>query len=155
MDEDIVLLHDDWFERLEEDLLDDPKLAIVGCAEIKEPTDDWPIPSLRRVPWIAAYLIAVDRKKLPWASYDENMPGLLGMTDVDLCLQARNAGYDVGCDTGVVVLHQKLPELKDPEIHDHRSTFRQNEMKLQFAYMYEKWGEERFKKFWTTGVFNE
>lgn len=145
MDEDVVILQDGWLASLIESLESDEKIGVVGCAEVKTLPAIVPEPgkvTLDFQMWIPAYVMAFKRERVPFLRFDEAIPGQMGMTDLDACLQIVDKGLKVAVNPQVVVFH---PNRDDDAIRvrEQRPLIRQQEdwFRLQSAYMNEKWGD--------------
>lgn len=166
LDEDIQFLDKNWIWTLIQDLKDNPNLASVATAQVKDEAAKFDYElylehegtnkhgKLELVKWYPAHACVTDMSRVPDVVPDTKIPGSKGMSDVDYCLQMRKAGFDVAIDSRVVVYHpHKLFEdsarkgLANPTIADEQEIFPQ-----QVLYMWKKWGE-MYKEL-TTG-FND
>lgn len=157
MDEDVEILQDGWLDALIRSLDENPKLGVVGAKDLKvrptfapsEPTlaspgeVTWITPPLLRVNWIPAFLMAFKRERVaPFLKADLAIPGQMGMTDLDLCLQIQDKGLEVAINQQVVVYH---PSRDDDAIRvsEQRPLISQQEawFPQQVAYMRQKWGD--------------
>lgn len=152
MDEDAWVLQDGWLDALIANLDDDPELGVVGCREIKDPAlaltlphpEPKPVKPIEKL-WIPAYVMAFKRERVaPFLRFDEAIPGDMGMTDTDACLQIRLDGrLKVGQNPEVVVYH---PARDDDETRIREQRPFTSQQKLWFvdqvAYMRQKWGAE-------------
>ena len=149
LDEDVEVLTDGWLDILLGDLRSDETLGVVGAAEVKDMFgramyqngSNRSIDGPQARTWIPAYVMAFDRQRCPTLVFDERIPGLKGMTDVDACLQIRRHGLTVATDPRVMVYHpHKTPAQRG---HDGCPT-QADELawyEKQRAYMADKWGE--------------
>lgn len=107
------------------------------CDECKKPEYD-----LLSCSWLPGYVMAFDMTRTPDIRADEKIPGPSGMSDLDLSLQVREAGYKCLFTTRTVVFHGVKPldvdwrmrwdivqETELPALHQQ-----------QVAYMDSKWG---------------
>lgn len=151
-DEDIQMLTDDWLSVLLNDLKENPKLAIVSCAQVKTDEEKFDVemfgvkvekPGVEVVKWCPCHLWLIDRAKIPDVWNDHNLMGIKGMHDVDYCLQVRAKGFEVGIDNRVIVYHPHKPfsdtyrhDLQNPTLSDELAIFPK-----QVAFMVKKWGK--------------
>ncbi len=146
LDEDVSILQDGWLEALLEVLESRDDIGVVGCESVGEEHLAYvaePVrPALVGVhPWVPAYVMAFQRDRVPFLQFDEAIPGDMGMTDVDACLQVRSRGLFVCSRSDVVVWHpcrdadetRKLEER--PTVSQQQSWYPN-----QIAYMRSKWG---------------
>ena len=145
MDEDVVVLQDNWLKGLIGALEADGELGVVGCSEDKRPPTAVREPESIKLSyrtWIPAYVMAFKRERVPFLCFDEAIPGRMGMTDVDACLQLLDHGLRVGTIPEIVVYHpnrdddaSRLEEAR-PRVGEQRAWYPE-----QVAYMRAKWGD--------------
>lgn len=139
MDEDVVVLQDGWLDSLIGALRADASVGVVGCNEVKLRPQSVSEPTHATVSypgWIPAYVMAFERERVPFLAFDENIPGQIGMTDLDACLQIRDRGLQVALHPEVVVYH---PIRDDAETRPRQEKLKQWHPE-QIAYMRMKWG---------------
>jgi len=156
MDEDVCVLQDGWLERLIDNLDEDPLLGVVGCREVKDLKDaleKMPEPQ-RSMPkpkhWIPAYVMAFKRERVaPFLWFDEAIPGDMGMTDLDACIQIVDHDLKVAQNQEVVVYHPMRDD-DETRIRERRPLTRQQEVwhREQLAYMRQKWGPKFERLLW-------
>jgi len=117
MDDDCIPLGAGWLEACIAMLREYPKFGIVAPVEIKDCTTlrTWfadpttliheDAPPLLPAPWLPGYCMVIDRRRLPAIRVDENIVGDVGMSDLQLTLDARRSGFGVAHCTKVVVWH--------------------------------------------------
>jgi len=144
MDEDVVVLQDGWLDALIGALESDSELGVVGCSEVKTLPPSVPEPantSLSYRSWVPAYVMAFDRERVPFLLFDEGIPGAMGMTDLDACLQILDKGLRVASHPEVLVFH---PARDDDDVRRGEQRPALAELKSwypeQVAYMRMKWG---------------
>jgi len=144
MDEDVVVLQDGWLDGLIGALRADSNLGVVGCNEVKSvpPSVSEPRQATLMYPsWIAAYVMAFERERVPFLVFDEGIPGQMGMTDLDACLQIRDHGLQVGMHPEVIVYH---PIRDDDDVRRREQRPTLDKLREwcpeQVAYMRMKWG---------------
>lgn len=143
LDDDCIVLDDGWLDRLIEDLQDCPTLGAVTLPEMKNlrsvrayrkcredllPTS---LPQVFTVKWIPGYLMAFDLERVPGIDPDVKIPHPKGMSDVDVSLQVRAAGFHVGVSTRSAVYHPYKGGVTEQM---------REESKEQMDYMFQKWG---------------
>ena len=85
-------------------------------------------------PWLPGYMMVFDMERTPDIRADEGIPFPTGMSDLDLSLQVRYAGYDCMACTSFAVWH--------PWKTDEETTLRCTKERddAQFQFMLKKWG---------------
>lgn len=151
LDEDLVFLEAGWVDILIQDLIDNPKLGVVGTGQVKTEGKkfDYEMGLLEKPvgltlqKWFPAHVVACHRGRVGEIRPDLAIPGSKGMSDLDYCLQVRKAGWDIGLDDRVVVYHADKPfddqsrlELQNPTLSQEAAFFPQ-----QVLFMWKKWGE--------------
>lgn len=154
MDNDVEIVTDLWLEKLLEIITRYDDLALVNPLEIKDQSDleqylasdaskDIGRRELLITTWNPAYTMMIDRSKLDGLQADEKIPGRLGMTDVDLCLQIQAQGFKVAKTPEVIVFHPWKPH--DPKSRIDMDSPTEDELpelhKQQVSYMRKKWGD--------------
>lgn len=142
LDEDIQFLDKDWLQCLLEQF-QDPQVGMVGTAQVKtaEQLFDYEMFEKRgtelpntpiEVDWLPAHCIMLDRSRVKSLYADVNMPGIKGMSDVDICMQVRSQGLKIILDERVVVYHPWKPDVENPSA---------DVFPEQVCYMLQKWGD--------------
>lgn len=150
MDEDVQILQDGWLDSLIEALDKTPDLGVVGCYELKTPAQlqahEPREPKgfkLDYREWIPAYVMAfkLDRVK-PFLHFDEAIPGQMGMTDLDACMQITHNHLRVAFNSEVIVYHPMRDD-NETRTREERPFTSQQEAwyRDQCEYMGRKWGE--------------
>lgn len=152
LDEDVVILQDEWLETLIDVLRNDPKAGVIGCKETKlleeadllEAENTVQPTLLAEVrSWLPAYVTCYARERVgEFLEFDEAIPGQMGMSDLDACLQITAKGLKCLYHPGVTVYH---PARDDDEtrLREQRPLTRQQQewFPEQVSYMNVKWGE--------------
>jgi len=153
-DDDVEFLEVNWLLELVSLLKRFDNLACVVPYEIKNETDLARFHEVGRknylghsdrlifLTWVAGYVSLFDREKVPHIYCDEGLPGKYGMSDMDLCLQVRDAGYDVGLTTSTIVAHLLKP--LDPAFRDKYGIAQEGDTTMHeqhVNYMASKWGQ--------------
>ena len=150
MDDDLLLLEDGWLEKLVGCLERHDDVAMICPNELKT-TEDVTLfqngllnpkqPKLIELTWNAGYIMAFDMEKVPDICADENIPGRVRMTDVDLCFQVRRMGYKVCRSYHTSVFHPWKPDDSNWRVENAVETV--EELKDIYAaqkdYMKQKW----------------
>lgn len=158
LDEDVEILTSGWLDILLDDLRQQEDLGVVGCREVKDEfpralylrdaqrfLDSVKSAGLQEATWVPAYVMVFDRQRYPTLHFDEDIPGLKGMTDVDICLQLRKHGLKVARDMRVVVFH---PHRRESERGRNGVPTKEQELEWfakQRAYMTLKWEDDYAK----------
>lgn len=149
MDEDVMVWQPFWLDRLEADLRSFDDIGIVGTNDCKKPENLVFVPlkdeghDLIPQNWVPAHVMAFAWDRLQDHVFpDTTIPGVMGMTDVDLCLQAEKASYRVLLDPNVVVYHPTRNH-KETRIQEQRPTIEEQKacFERQVDYMVAKWGD--------------
>jgi hypothetical protein len=90
-------------------------------------------PDIEQCAWLPGYLMAFDRFRIPDLRADEEIPFATGMSDLDLSLQVRFAGYSAVKLRTLAVYH---PWKHDPTKQAQNA----REFPEQVKYMTRKWG---------------
>jgi glycosyltransferase involved in cell wall biosynthesis len=153
-DDDVEFIEDNWLLTLINFLQEHKDFGCIVPYELKSTED---IETLKRVGreqffatifqyatcnWVAGYVSLFDRDRVPNIYCDERLPGRYGMSDVDLALQVRDAGFLVGVTTDTTVAH--LYKKGDAAILEPLGVHMNdnNEMhKKHVDYMTQKWGK--------------
>lgn len=148
MDEDAIPLQPGWVPAMLS-TIGRGDAGLVGCRDARTPEEVTeavkvgvqPGP-VEAVQWLPGYVMLVDRQRTAGLRIDEAIPGRLGMSDKDFCLQIRARGLRIYKHLGVVVEHLDKPP--DDVIRKARdvSLFSENlaNFELQVAYMNQKYG---------------
>jgi hypothetical protein len=169
MDDDVEILTDGWLRILTETLRKHDRLAELTPLEVKTKTDReeflevgsdvfWrrrcegnSLPRVMETQWNAGYIMAIDREKVTVYA-DEQIPGTVGMADVDISLQVRDAGFDTAMTSECTVYHPwKHPDgikcdgsPREREYRKKYQIYQEEELpelfQQQFDYMKQKWG---------------
>lgn len=149
MDEDVQILQDNWLDLLVSEV-SKPKIGVVGTfvarnadarnswMEHPENPGDWP----REREWIPAHVMCFDMRKCrDFLRFDESIPWIMGMTDVDACVQLKSNGLKRMVDGRVVVYHPTRDRDEDRR-REKRPTIKEQEEHYlsQVNYMMDKWG---------------
>ncbi len=154
-DDDVEFLDDNWLDTLLNTLKSNNEVGAIVPIEIKTEeqrqsykANGWnpevirPQPLLRECGWLPGYVFLFDRKRTPELRADEGIPGPSGMSDLDLSLQVRAAGYKCVLTAETVVFHRIKP--LDPEWREKYDIVQEFELSSlnaqQVAYMRKKWG---------------
>jgi len=157
VDTDVVILDEWWLGHLMHpfNASGGEKVGIVGCLEAKtedqlrhrafhmpprgETGEVIPCPVYTDF-WIPAYTMAF---RLPFEfQVDTEIPGDMGMTDVDLCFQAHKAGKKVVVAQSTTVYHPQ----KSEEWEQKMAPIQRGWYVHQVRHMVEKWGTEFFER---------
>jgi len=141
LDEDSALTQDDWADSFLE-TVGRPEVGLVGAFQKRSYYQEPPDQNLHIVPWTPGYFMGFDREKIPHCRFDESIPGLNGMTDVDFCLQVRQFDpLQIVQDYRIGIYH---PQRDEDEIRavEERPTVKQQAAWYhdQMEYMRHKWG---------------
>jgi hypothetical protein len=153
LDEDVQVIQREWIWHLIEVMEKDPKAGIVNCTEVKTlaDRDRWihafaqePVVSATQwIPWAPAYVSLFDRERTPDLTWDEQIPGRKGMSDVDISLCVRELGLRCVRHLGVCVYH---PDKGDEDARRALETTSKREeldvFPAQHEYMVKKWGRK-------------
>lgn len=146
-DEDVQLLQDGWLDGLIMALEQDQSLGIVGCQDLQTDAQLCNITEpygvvLEYREWVPGYVMAFKRERVPFLRFDEAIPGAMGMSDLDACLQITSHQLKVARNLQVVVYHPMRIE-DETRIREERPTMAQLEewFPAQVGYMIQKWGE--------------
>jgi hypothetical protein len=150
LDEDVQFLTPGWLGLLLEHF-QDPTIGMVTCMQVK---DQHMVEATLQhanevcggsveMSWAPGHVFAIRTLLLRnGVNADRKMPGVKGMSDVDICLQVRNKGFSVVNDERVVVWHPHKPQDdigrradQQPTLAEERAVF-----EAQKNYMIEKWG---------------
>lgn len=151
LDEDIQFLTDDWLSTLLSHFEDDT-IGMVSCTQVKK--KELIEPTLRRssglrglteVRWTPGHVYVIRTSLLrDGVLPDVKIPGVKGMSDLDLCLQVRDRNFKVVVDERVVVWHPWKPDTdsfraseQQPSLQEEKDVFPK-----QRDYMLEKWGDD-------------
>lgn len=144
IDEDVEVLQDGWLDGLLRALDADPELGLVSCNPLAQRPLSIAEPDrvrLTYMTWVPAHVMAFKRERVPFLQFDEAIPGQMGMTDVDACLQLRNNGLRVAVNTEVVVYHPVRDDDETRLREQRPSTGQQRRwFPAQVEYMRGKWG---------------
>jgi GT2 family glycosyltransferase len=173
MDDDVEILTDGWLRVLTEILRTHDRLGEVTPLEIKTKVDRadffelgheryWYTyfpggnpPRIMETNWNAGYIMAIDREKVTVYA-DEQIPGTVGMADVDISLQVRDAGFDTAMTSEFTVYHPwKHPDgikcdgsPREREYREKYQIYQEEELpelfQQQCDYMRQKWGRIYF-----------
>lgn len=150
MDEDVQIEQDNWLDLLTGDLESVKDAGVVGTfvarsqaalqawsPEMATP-GTWP----EERTWIPAHVMCFDMRRVrEFLRFDECIPWIMGMTDVDACLQIRHIGLRVMIDRRVVVYHPTRDD-EETRAKEQRPTIAEQQKYFpdQFQYMSNKWG---------------
>jgi glycosyltransferase involved in cell wall biosynthesis len=153
-DDDVEFIEDNWLLTLVDILKKYENFGCVVPVEIKteeqlatfhELGHDKMVSGLAYV-WSCSvapgYVTMFDRLRVPSLYCDENMPGYYGMSDIDLAMQVRDAGYDVGMTSAVIVTHMR--KSNDPGLRKEWGLVQEEDLTMnteQRHYMRQKWGD--------------
>lgn len=154
IDDDAIPLQDYWLRDMIDVLERHDDVGMIGASEVKSEAD---LEDLMNNPlhfgkesdlvvavrWVPGYFTIFDREKVPHVRCDEGFAGRYGMSDLDLCLQVREAGLDVAYSFKTTMYHpwknpnsafrdkyqMEQPEAELPLHEKHRE------------YMFKKWGQ--------------
>ncbi len=153
-DDDVEFIEDNWLLTLIKFLKEHEEFGCIVPYELKTRED---IETLKRVGreqffatvfryatcnWVAGYVSLFDRERVPHIYCDEGLPGRYGMSDVDLSLQVRDAGFLVGVTTDATVAH--LYKKGDPTILQSFGVHMNYDIEMHnkhVEYMTQKWGK--------------
>lgn len=155
VDDDVIFLEDFWLATLIDILRQHEDFAVLTPMEVKtkeelaafrrDPDNCFPYRRIRlgETNWNPGYVLLFDRDKAQDLYADEKLPGRYGMSDLDMCLQARAAGFRVGMTGQVYVYHPwKIKDREWRERYDMVQDEKEHEMHLlQQAHMIAKWGD--------------
>lgn len=144
MDEDVEVLQDGWLDGLLAALESDAEVGVMGCTAIWQRVLGLPdpgLPELSYEPWIPAHVMAFKRDRVPFLHFDEAIPGQMGMTEVDACLQLARRGLRAAKNGNVVVYHPARDDDETRRVEQRPLVSQQKEwFPDQVRYMREKWG---------------
>ncbi len=143
LDDDAIPLRAGWLRGLVSALKLHPDVGIVGVPQmrnlrsIRSWCSGWLIVDEQAgclVSWVPGYVMAIDRTRASWLRADEQIPSPVGMSDVDLCLQAQSRGLRCLIDPRWPVYHPVKPmPARGRAI-----------LEEQYKYMLRKWGSRTF-----------
>lgn len=154
-DDDVIFLDDNWLSTLLKTIEANEQIGMLVPVEIKTPElrDDYlkngwggqvvkPDFDMYQMSWLPGYVMVFDLERVPELRADENIPGPSGMSDLDLSLQVRSAGYKCIWTTRTVVYHPIKP--LDVDWRQKWDIVQEHELpalhQQQVAYMRTKWG---------------
>jgi len=152
-DDDLEFIDENWLPKLIEVMQQHEDIGMLVPIEFKKPEEVEAWRSLgseelqsrhhwvTSVSWAAGYVMLFDRERTPWIHMDENIPGRVQMSDLDMSLQVRDAGYNVAITAATVVHH--IPKPQTPEYIEQYGDWGVEQTKFydeQCAYMEHKWG---------------
>lgn len=154
-DDDVEWLDEGWLTTLLDVLKSKDNIGMVVPVEIKHQNqrdsyiengwcEEVPKPGydIQELPWLPGYVMLFDRERVPDIRADENIPGPSGMSDLDLSLQVRSAGFKCALTTRTVMFHGLKPldvdwRTKWEIVQEHDLSALHRE---QMIYMTGKWG---------------
>lgn len=149
MDEDVEIYQANWLDILLADL--EPKdVGVVGTfvGRSRDAMAAWspdhPVEGTwpQERPWIPAHVMAFPMHRVrDFLRFDECIPWVMGMTDVDACLQIRHHNLRVFTDRRVVVYHPTRDDDETRNVEERPKVSEQQKwFPEQLAYMQKKWG---------------
>ncbi len=155
LDDDVIFLDEHWLDHLLARMDERHEIGELVPIEVKTEqirdeylSNGWLNLSPRTVEfveqsWLPGYCALFDMDKTPSLRADEKIPGPSGMSDVDLSLQVRKAGYKCILTNATVVFHRIKP--LDMDWRDKWQIIQEYELPAlcyeQMTYMTSKWGE--------------
>jgi hypothetical protein len=159
LDEDIIFLQEGWLERMLSVIKSDESLGILGCEETYDKVfadaimrGEMDAQRENRVvvdTWIPAYMMLIDRERLPDLSIPQDIPGIKGMTDVDLCYQAKAAGKVVAVDHAVLVYHEEKGKWDAETMLAHDQPTHEEQRAVyptQVEWLVGRWGKQDYRR---------
>jgi hypothetical protein len=146
MDDDAIPLNEGFLDTLMDVMNATPDCGVIQAMEIqqaelrnkyiakqrhKQLPSNLAQHTMLRIPWLQGFLAFFDLWKTPGLWADEAIPHPVGMSDLDLSLQVRKAGFQTYVCGCVAVYHPEKP--MRPHAKEHNED--------QCKYMFQKWGQ--------------
>lgn len=150
-DEDVLICQRGWVEAMLE-MTRLPDFGVGSCLEVPTRAEAAKLPPeasvtgpFAKMNGVAGYVFLFDMQRMAGLRYDEAIPGGKGMSDTDICLQARlYRGLGVYRNEGAWVVHQAKPFDAKPRLEAGFSSTIEQEVSewwpAQCRYMDRRWG---------------
>ena len=152
MDDDVVPMVNGWLDHLLEVLRRNPDVGLVTPTEVKSLSQKHLCTKFKpyeayESSWNPGYVMCLDRERVPNIRADENIPGPSGMSDLDISLQVRAAGFVPAMTRSLVVYHPDKPMSSHwrKQYQIVPSEELQSLHEQQMAYMRAKWSDGLFE----------